>query len=70
MSGSTEAVDLKNQFVNEYGTSVAELADALDWEGIARSNDQSDGDLKDELLNIPGDVNDFNEEVLNIVTWY
>lgn len=70
MSQATKAEDLKNQFINEYGITVGNLADALDWHGIAHVNDISDGALANDLLNISGEVDDFNEEVANIIADY
>lgn len=70
MSVTTEPDELKNSFVSEYGPSVDKLAEALDWSGIAEANQDSDGKLENELLAVPNDTNDFNEEILDIVTFY
>lgn len=70
MSVTTDPGKLKNSFVNEYGVSVSNLAEALDWSYIAEANRKSDGTLEDELFSVPGDMDDFKEEVLIIVTSY
>ena len=71
MSQVTAADDLKNRFVDQYGVAeTVDIVEALNWEGLAKSNDESGGDLAEGLLSISEDVDDFGEEVLNVVTLY